>query len=105
MAVEISKELRRAVDTGSVVFGLKQTMKSILKGSCLLAIASSNAERYGKEKVEQLCKAAGVPFYKMPRTGKELGNVCGKPFGISFACVEKPGKSKILDAAKQGKTG
>ncbi len=102
---DTAKELRRAVDTGSVVFGFNQSRKTILKGQCQLVVASRNAERYSKEKVEQLCKRASVPFYQSNLTGLQLGSVCGKPFVISFACVLKPGKSKILDAAKPGKTG
>jgi len=103
MAVDVPKELRRAVDTGQVRFGLNQAMKSIMQGRALMAIASSNAERYSKEKVEQLCKTAEVPFYCLQETGQEMGSICGKPFVVSFACVEKAGKSRILDAANQKK--
>ena len=105
MAVDASKELRRAVDTGKVIFGFKQAKKNVLRDQCQLVIASSNAERYAKEKVQQLCKSAEIPFYEFKATSLQLGGICGKPFVVSFACVQKPGKSKIMDAVQQRKTG
>ena len=104
MAFDTAKELRRAIDTGSVAFGTKSTQKKVLNGDCKLVIASNNSEKYGKEKIKELCKTAEVPFYEFEETGKELGSICGKPFVVSFACVEKPGKSKILEVATQKKT-
>ena len=48
--VEAGKELRRAVDTGKVIFGKRGTEKSILKGDCKLVIISGNAEKYADRK-------------------------------------------------------
>ncbi|MBN2067313.1 MAG: 50S ribosomal protein L30e [Candidatus Diapherotrites archaeon] len=102
--VEPTKELRRAVDTGNVSFGYEQAKKKIVKGECQLAIISSSAEKYRKESIEQACKASSVPFYEAGETSLQLGSICGKPFAVSFACIEKPGKSKILETVKQEKT-
>jgi len=101
--VDVTKELRRAVDSGKVVFGFKQAKKEVLKGSAQLIVISSSGERYRREAIEHLCKSQGIPFQAVAADSMQLGSVCGKPFPISFACVEKPGKSKILDAVKQQK--
>ena len=101
MTFDAARELRRAVDTGKVVFGLQQTKRDVLKGTCQLVIISGNAGKHKREAVEELCMAAGIPYYKFKETGLQLGSICGKPFVVSFACVEKPGKSKILDAVKK----
>jgi len=103
MAIDASKELRRAVDTGKVVFGKRQTEKSILKGNCKLAIISNNAEKYAKERVEQLCNTAETPVFRFAATGLDIGSYCGKPFVVSFAAIENPGKSRILDLEKKKK--
>ena len=98
--VEAGKELRRAVDTGNVTFGKRGVEKSILKGNCKLVIISGNAEKYAKERVEQLCKTAGTPFFEFDATGIDIGSYCGKPFVVSFAGIENAGKSKVLELVK-----
>jgi len=99
MAVEASKELRRAVDTGKVLFGKREVERSILKGKCKLVIISKNAERYSRERIEQLCKTGETPFFLFKATGLEIGSYCGKPFVVSFAGIENRGKSKVLELA------
>lgn len=100
---EVGRELRRAVDSGSVLFGLREARKSILKGTAQLVIISANAEKGECETVLHLCSTVGVPFYRFNATGMQLGSLCGKPFVVSFATVEKAGKSKVLEAAAQKK--
>jgi large subunit ribosomal protein L30e len=100
MATDPSKELRRAVDSGKVLFGKRQVEKSAAKGSCKLVITSQNAEKYAKERIQQLCSTTQTPFYEFKASSQDIGSYCGKPFSISFACIENPGKSKILELAK-----
>jgi len=103
MAVDVGKELRRAVDTGKVLFGRRQVEKSVSKGDCKLVIISSNAEKYAKERLEQLCATAGVPFFEFNAAGIDIGSYCGKPFVVSFAGIVNKGKSRVLEAAKAKK--
>lgn len=100
MDVDAGKELRRAVDTGKVVFGKRGVEKSVLKGVCKLVIISGNAEKYAKERVRQLCNTSSIPFFEFGATGIDIGNYCGKPFVVSFAGIEDAGKSKVLGLAK-----
>jgi len=103
MQVDVGKELRRVVDTGKVVFGKRQVEKSVLNGSARLVIISGNAEKYAGERIRHVCNAAGVPFFEFGATGLDIGSYCGKPFVVSFAGVEDPGKSRILDVLKKNK--
>ena len=103
MAIDVGKELRRAVDTGKVVFGKRQVEKSVLKGECKLVIISNNAEKYAKERVQQLCNTAGIPFFQFAATGLDIGSYCGKPFVVSFVGVNNQGKSRVLDLTKSKK--
>ena len=103
MAIDVGKELRRAVDTGKVFFGRRQVEKEVLKGECKLVIISGNSERYARERIEQVCKASKVPFYRFGATGLEIGRYCGKPFVVSFAGVKDEGKSRVLQLAKSKK--
>ena len=103
MAVDVGKELRRAVDTGKVVFGRRQVEKEALNGDCKLVIISNASEKYARERLEQVCKAVSVPFYELEATGLEIGRYCGKPFVVSFAGVKDEVKSKVLQVVKGSK--
>ncbi len=94
------KEMRRAVDTGKVVFGEKQSEKSILNSKAQLIIISRNVRELLKEKIMHQATIADVPCYNFDGTGKELGKVCGKPFVVSVMAVEKAGKSSVLGLVK-----
>jgi large subunit ribosomal protein L30e len=94
-------EIRRAVETGKVEFGEKQTEKNILKGNGELIIISSNAKKLLKERLKHYSKLSGILFYEFKGTSIELGSVCGKPFPISVMTILNKGKSKVLELTKE----
>ncbi len=96
----LSKEIRRAVETGKVVFGAKQGEKILIKEKAELIVVSSNATKPVKEKIRHLSDIAGTPVLEFEGTGLELGSVCGKPFTVSVMAIQKAGKSKIMSAVK-----
>ncbi len=102
-SMDANKEIRRAVDTGKVVFGQRESEKSILKGEAQLLIFSGNIPKLEKEKLQAQAVVAGIPVYAFGGTGLELGSVCGKPFGILTMAVIEPGKSKVLDLGVKAK--
>lgn len=97
---EVSREIRRAVDTGKAAFGFKQAEKILLKESAELVIFSNNASKPEKQRIQEYATIAGVPCYNFEGNGLELGAVCGKPFVVSVLSIQNPGKSKILTAIK-----
>jgi large subunit ribosomal protein L30e len=103
MALDEKKEIRRAVDTGQVLFGLRSAEKNLLNGQAELIILTSSTPRLSREKVEHQAKVAGTPFYQFKGSAHELGAVCGKPFVISVLTVLNPGKSKVLSLAKENR--
>jgi len=101
MAIDVSREIRRAVDTGKAVFGSKQSEKSLLQGKAQIVILGNNTPKEVREKVVNLAEVVGTPCHDFNGTGLALGSVCGKPFVISVMAIEKAGKSKILDVVKK----
>lgn len=99
-SADVSKEIRRAVDTGKVVFGRKETEKSLLVGKSKLIILSSNIPELVREKAVHIAEVAGVPHMEFDGTALQLGSVCGKPFGILVMSIEDAGKSNIVSAAR-----
>lgn len=98
--IDANVGIRRAVDTGKVIFGEKQSEKSILKGKGQLIIISNNVPSLKKEKILELARIAGIPYYEFNGTGIELGSICGKPFVVSVMVVIDSGKSNVLNLAK-----
>ena len=49
--IDVKKEIRRAVDTGKVLFGARNLEKNILKESGELIILSNNLPGLEKEKI------------------------------------------------------
>lgn len=94
------KEIRRSVDTGKVVFGAKNTEKSLLSGKGKMAITSKNPRKIEMERIQEYCKISGTPVYSFSGSPRELGSVCGKPFGVTAMLVLDAGKSKVLGLVK-----
>ncbi len=97
MVVDANKEIRRAVDTGKVAFGLRETQKKILAGEGKLVIVTKNLPINEKEVIKQLAKVEEKKFYEYPDSGLVLGRACGKPFVISTMLILDEGKSKALE--------
>ena len=97
MAVDINKEIRRAVDTGKVAFGYKQCQKELMKGKGEIIIISNNMSVNEKEKLKHLAETEGKKVFDYSETGLTLGSVCGKPFVVSAMIVLEKGKSNVLE--------
>ncbi len=99
--MDFSFQLRRAMETGKVLLGFRQTEKSLLNGRAKLIIVSLNPPEREKRRILHLAKLAGIPVYSFPGTSIELGYTAGKPFRVSFIAVEDPGDSEILRIAEE----
>ena len=99
--VDASKEIRRAADTGKVIFGTKEAEQSIKNGSAKLIIIAGNTPKLAKEKLLSFAQAAGTPVYHFVGSGKDLGSICGKPFTASAMIIEDAGKSRVLEITQQ----
>ena len=102
VSIEINKEIRRAVDTGKVIFGWRSTERNILKGNGKLVILSANAPKPITEKAGHLARVSELQIFDFKGTASELGSVCGKPFVVSIMLVQDEGKSKVLELLEQG---
>ena len=96
-AVDLSKELRRAVETGKVNFGFESTQKNLLQGKAKAIIFAKNIPLQKKEKIIIYCKKAEIKQIEFAGNSVELGKVCGKQFNISCLSILEQGNSKILE--------
>lgn len=99
MSVDANKEIRRAVDTGSVSFGYRQCQKELAKNNGEIVIVASNLPKNEKETLKHKTKIEGKKFFEYEGSGLTLGSICGKPFVISAMIITDAGKSKVSELA------
>lgn len=99
--MDLRFQIRRAMETGRVVVGYKESEKSLMNGRAKLIIIASNVPKEDDYRIKYLASVGGVPVYEFGGNTIELGQVCGKPFTVSVLAVEDAGDSSVLDVAKE----
>lgn len=94
--MDISKEIRQAVDTGKVILGTDKSLKAIKLGEAKLVIVASNCPSEVLADIKHYGGLTNVPVYIFERDSAELGVACGKLFSVSVLAVLEPGNSNIL---------
>jgi len=87
--VDVVKELKKAIETGKVYYGLDQAKKAIRKNEAKVFIVAKNCpdESFRGSKIENV---KIIPFQG---NSNELGSICGKMFDISVVTIVDPGES------------
>ncbi len=90
--MDLVREIKRAIETGKVYFGLDQARKSLgNKNAKLFVVAKNCPDPYFlKESVDN------VPTIIFQGTSSELGSVCGKMFDVSIITIIDPGESALI---------
>ena len=90
--MDLNRELRSAISTGSVWLGASQCREAVASGKAKLVLLARNCPAAVVAEIEQ----GEVPVYKFDGTNSDLGVACGKPFGISAVTILEGGSSEIL---------
>lgn len=90
--MNLAKEIKNAMETGKLYFGLKQAKKSLKLNIAKLYIVASDCPdpNFLKNKIEN------VPIYLYNGKSSELGSMCGAVYSISIITVSDPGNSALL---------
>lgn len=91
--MDIKREIRVAVNTGEVDFGLKEALKNIEEDNCNLLIVASNCP---DERMLEKDEFDGIPIYHFKGNNQALGSAAGKPFPMSIISILDAGDSNIL---------
>lgn len=91
--MDLKREIRVAVNTGKVDFGVKEAKKDVKEDECKLLIVASNCP---EKEMKNDDEYNGVPVYRFDGTNQSLGSAAGKPFAASVISILDPGESNIL---------
>ncbi len=91
--MENEKIVKNLVKKGKVVFGTRQTIKSINEGKSKLVVVAINCP--DKEEIKKIAEEKQVPVYEDRSTSIKLGYTCGKQFAISAFSVLDDGGVNI----------
>jgi large subunit ribosomal protein L30e len=94
--MDIGREIRKAAETGKVLFGTERSLQAVKTGEAKLIIMASNTPQKTKEDIKYYTGLSGITTHRYDGTGVELGTACGKPFVISVIAVISPGDSNLL---------
>jgi len=97
--VDLSKELKVALNTGKVEIGYKVAIKTLVKKKAKLVVVSSDMPESLLANIKTT--AGDVPLHKYSGSSWELGGLCGKPYHVTTITIIEPGESSIL-AIKEG---
>ena len=92
--MDLAKQLKQSMSTGSILFGQRQTMSACLKGDARLIIVAANCPvNYISELTDS---HPDVPVHQVQLVNSQLGAACAKPFPVSALCITDPGQSELL---------
>jgi len=95
---EVNRELFKALSTGTVLIGSKETIKACKERVAKVIIHASNCPLAIQHEVAALGGPGGAEplIYAYPANSLELGLACGKPYAVASACITEPGDSEIV---------
>ncbi len=99
--MDLRFQLKRAMETGDVKLGFRESEKSLLNGRSKLIILAENAPEDIKNRVTYLAKISKVPVYYFKGMSIQLGELLGRPHMVAVISIDDPGDSSILELAKE----
>lgn len=99
--MDVQKAIRMAVDTGKVLLGVRDSLRSINNGESKLVVVASNTPVDVSLDVKRRAKLAGIPVYEFKGTSMELGSASGRPYPVSVMSIIEPGDSTILSVVEE----
>ena len=94
---DLANDIRLAVDSGKAVFGVKESIDSIMASKAKIVIVASSNKKDRINDVMHLAKFSNVKVVLFQGNPMNLGVVCGKPHSVSVLSILEPGSSNIIN--------
>ena len=92
--MDLSRQLKLANGTGSLLFGQRQTEDACGRGDAKCIIVAANCPTDYITAIR--ARHPEVTMHQTNMVNRELGVACGKPFSISTVCIIDAGTSTLL---------
>ena len=92
--MDIARQLKQGINTGSIVFGQRQTYSHCAKGLAKMVLVAANCPEEYVNKFRT--SHPQVPIHQVKLVNRQLGDACGMAFPISSLCILDPGQSDLL---------
>lgn len=99
--LNIERAIRKAVETGKVVLGERETIKAARNKKAKMVIVARNCPATSRENLKRFATLNDLPVYEFQGTSVALGSVCGKPFLVSMLGVIESGSSDIMELGRK----
>ena len=94
---DLSNDIRLAVDSGKAVFGVKESIDSMMAGTAKVVVVASSNKKDRINDIMHMAKLSNVKVVVFEGNPMNLGVVCGKPFSVSVLSIMDAGSSNILN--------
>ena len=92
--MDIAKQLKQGMSTGSIVFGQRQTRSACANGDARLVVVAANCP---SDYISGLSEShPDVPVHQVAMVNGQLGAASAKPFPVSALCIIDAGQSDLL---------
>ena len=92
--MDIARQLKQGMSTGSIVFGQRQTRSACANGDARLVVVAANCP---SDYISGLSENhPDVPVHQVAMVNGQLGAACAKPFLVSALCIIDAGQSDLL---------
>lgn len=92
--MDLSRQLKIASGTGTLLFGQRQASDACAKGDAKCIIYAVNCQQ---EYIDEMtAKHPEVTMHRTMLVNRELGTASGKPFAVSTITVIDAGESELL---------
>ena len=92
--MDIARQLKQGMSTGSIVFGQRQTRSACANGDARLVVVAANCP---SDYISGLSEShPDVPVHQVAMVNGQLGAACAKPCPVSALCIIDAGQSDLL---------
>ncbi|MCL5008465.1 MAG: 50S ribosomal protein L30e [Candidatus Marsarchaeota archaeon] len=94
---DLNTDLRLAIDTGKVVFGNREVMRTVSSADAKAVVVAMNGKHDIVGDMLHISEISSIKIIKFNGNSIELGALCGKPFSVNVFAILEPGNSNILE--------
>ncbi|MBT3641027.1 MAG: 50S ribosomal protein L30e [Euryarchaeota archaeon] len=94
MNMDLIRQLKQGMNTGTVLFGQRQAMSACSKGDARMILVAANCPVNYISDLKN--NHPDVAVHQVMMVNRQLGAACAKPFPVSALCIVDPGQSELL---------